>query len=300
VTVARSSLSVVVPTRDRADQLRRALAAIRSSLADGDELVVVDSASTDPLATAAVAEAAGAAVIRADRPGASRARNVGWRSASHEFVAFVDDDVVVDAGWAAALVRCLESHPEAAFVTGRIDAPEGSGTMTVAVKDDVDAAAIEQADGGIVGHSASLAVRRTALDAVGGFDESLGAGGRWRAAEDTDLFDRLLTSGRSGRYEPSARATHEQRRRIRQWVVLQHSYGVGSGARLAKLWRLDRTRWRVVARDDVVTWGIGQLPREILRRDGYRALGTVLRLIGIVRGFAAAILTPLDAGHFRV
>jgi glycosyltransferase involved in cell wall biosynthesis len=296
--VSRQPLSVVVPTRDRPDQLREALAALREALGEGDELIVVDSASAHTRATADVAAQFDARLVRCDRPGASAARNAGWRLASNEYVGFVDDDVVVDPGWADAMVGCLDAHRDAAFVTGRIDAPPGSTTMTVSVKDDATPAVFGPTAGGVLGHSASLTVRRTAIAAVGGFDESLGAGARWRAAEDNDLFDRLLSSGRPGRYEPSARASHPQWRRIREWVALQHSYGIGSGARLAKLWRLDRARWRVAFVDDVVTWGWRQLPRELVRRDGYRALGTLLRLAGIARGFFAAIMTPVDDGRY--
>lgn len=296
---ARAPMTVVVPTRDRPDQLRGALAALRVGTAAIDELIVVDSASHDPAAVAAAAAEAGARLIRCETPGASRARNAGWQDATHEFVGFVDDDVRVDEGWAAAMSACLSAHPEAAFVTGRIDSDAGDRTMTVAVKDDESPLVYDWRDGGVLGHSASVASRRTVLQSVGGFDESLGAGARFAAAEDTDLFDRLLGGGLTGRYEPAARATHEQWRRIRQWVMLQHSYGVGGGARLAKLVRSDRRRLRVAIRDDVWTWGVGQLPGELRRRDFYRALGTTLRLAGVLRGFLTAIVVPVRDGHFR-
>jgi glycosyltransferase involved in cell wall biosynthesis len=292
-------MTVIVPTRDRPDRLRVALAALQASLDDIDELIVVDSASRDAAAVAAVTTAAGAILIRCDQPGASRARNAGWQAASHEYIGFVDDDVRVERGWAAAMSACLTAHPEAAFVTGRIDSDGGERTMTVAVKDDAAPVVYGARDGGVLGHSASVASRRDVLQAVGGFDERLGAGGRFRAAEDTDLFDRLLGRGLTGRYEPTARATHEQWRRIRQWVLLQHAYGVGGGARLAKLVRSDRRRLRVAARDDLWTWGVARLPGEVVRGDVFRAVGTLLRLAGVARGFATAIATPVVDGHFR-
>jgi glycosyltransferase involved in cell wall biosynthesis len=291
-------LSVVVPTRDRADLLQAALAALTRSLRPDDQLIVVDSASRDARLVARSAADVGAHLVRCDVPGAARARNAGWAAAANEIVVFVDDDVVVDERWAAALAAAMADHPEVAFVTGRIEAPPESGTMTVAVKTGDNAAVIDRASTGVLGHSASLAVRRTVLAELGGFDELLGAGARWRAAEDTDLFDRILAAGHVGRYEPAARATHEQWRRIREWVRLQHSYGIGSGARLAKLWRTDRDRWRQVFREDVVTWGIAQLPGEVARLDGYRALATGLRLAGVFRGFVAAINVPIHDGHF--
>jgi glycosyltransferase involved in cell wall biosynthesis len=299
VSAVREPISVVVPTRDRPERLRVALGALRASLGEADELIVVDSASADPTATASIANEFGARLERSERPGASTARNIGWRLSTHTYVGFLDDDVSVDPSWADALSGCLTAYPDAAFVTGRLGIAEHTGTMTVAVKDDAVAATIGRLDGGVIGHSASLGVRRSVLESVGGFDESLGAGARWRAAEDTDLFDRILAAGMTGRYEPSMQATHEQWRRIREWVVLQHSYGVGSGARLSKLWRLDRGRWRVIARDDLCTWGVAQLPGELARRDWYRAIGTVFRLAGMVRGFLAAAVTQVRNGQFQ-
>jgi glycosyltransferase involved in cell wall biosynthesis len=300
VSGERPPLSVVVPTRNRPERLRDALAALRSSLRPDDELIVVDSASDDPRPTAAVAAAAGARLLRCARAGASAARNDGWQAARHQLVAFVDDDVTVDEGWAGAMSECLMAHPEAAFVTGRIGVLDGQGTMTVAIKDDAEAGVIGRRAGGVLGHSANLGTRRSVLESIGGFDEALGAGARWRAAEDTDLIDRILATGRTGRYEPTARAAHDQWRRVREWVLLQHSYGIGSGARLAKLWRNDRGRWRIVVADDGWTWGLAQLPAELARRDWYRALGTLLRLAGMARGFVAGGLTPVRDGHFRL
>jgi GT2 family glycosyltransferase len=292
-------MTVVVPTRDRPDRLRAALIALNNAVDDLDEVIVVDSASRDATAVAAVVAEAGAVLIRCELPGASRARNAGWRAASHEYVGFVDDDVRVEPGWAAAMSACLSAHPEIAFVTGRIDSDGGDRTMTVAVKDGEAPRVYDWRDGGVLGHSASVASRREVLRGCGGFDELLGAGGRFQAAEDTDLFDRLLGGGLTGRYEPAARATHEQWRRIRQWVLLQHAYGVGGGARLAKLVRADRQRLRVALRDDVWTWGFARLPDELMHADIYRALGTVLRLAGVLRGFSTAIVTPVRDGHFR-
>ena len=66
-------ISVVVPTRDRAEHLTACLEALRRELRPGDELVVVDSASATP---------AEQATLRAPRPGASLARNLGWRAAT--------------------------------------------------------------------------------------------------------------------------------------------------------------------------------------------------------------------------
>jgi len=189
--VARAPVSVVLPTRDRLEHLRRGLPALQRALSPQDELIIVDSASEDP-AVAEVAAAYGT-VIRCGLPGVDRARNAGWRRARHDLVLFVDDDVTVDDGWADAMVACFEAHPATAFVTGRIDVPVAQRGVErpVAIKDDVDPAVLDAETDGVIGHSASLGVRRSALEAVGGFDEALGAGGRFESAPEVDLFDRL-------------------------------------------------------------------------------------------------------------
>ena len=296
----RAPCSVVLPTRDRPARLRRCLDSLTEALAPGDELIVVDSASSDP-EVAAIAASAGAVVVRCERPGVDRARNAGWRRSTHPAVLFVDDDVVVEPGWADALVRALDAHPAAGFVTGRIDALPGEGDRDrpVAVKDDDAPARLTAATTGTLGHSASLAVRREALEAIGGFDEAMGAGARFQSSPEVDLFDRLFAAGWEGWYEPASRAWHEQWRRRRQLVVLDWRYGMGAGARIAKLVRSDRARARRVARE--VLWATGLRTAWQDLRAGYQT-GVVLRLaqvLGAVVGYAVARPVPVHDGHYR-
>ena len=81
MTPARPPLSIVVPTRDRPEQLSRCLTSIQRALDGDDELIVVDSASQNGSAIERIATEAGARYLRAPLPGVNRARNVGWRAA---------------------------------------------------------------------------------------------------------------------------------------------------------------------------------------------------------------------------
>lgn len=190
--------------------LRRLAAALRPD----DEVIVVDSASSSS-DVRSLALARGASYLRCEAPGASRARNAGWRTARHDVVAFVDDDVRVAPAWAAAMSGRFARSPEAAFVTGRVSLPPGAPwtDVPIATKDEAEPVTLGPGTTGVLGHSANAAVRRAALQVVGGFDERLGACSGFRAAEDNDLWDRLLAAGFSGRYEPEAEAWHEQWRR---------------------------------------------------------------------------------------
>jgi glycosyltransferase involved in cell wall biosynthesis len=295
-------LSVVVPTRDRPLMLDRALASLRESLDDADELVVVDSASAEPGATEDVAAGHGARVVRCARPGGSVARNAGWRSATHALVAFCDDDIWVAEEWADALVAAFDATAGVGFVTGRIDIPPGQQVRGVAISiiDRLESSEYDARSRGLLGHGANMAARRTALEQVGGFDELLGAGARFPGSEEGDLFDRLFAAGWRGRYEPGAHRWHDQwRDRQRVIVRLDYGYGRGRGARLSKLVRTDRSRARVMAREYLWEWGLLEVVKHVRARDRFLSAVALARLAGLVVGFVAGLQVSVRDGHFR-
>jgi glycosyltransferase involved in cell wall biosynthesis len=281
--------------------LDRALASLRETLDADDELVVVDSASSDPGATDAVAARHDARVVHCARSGGSVARNAGWQATTHPVVAFCDDDMWVDRTWANAIVAAFDAA-DVGFATGRIDIPPGQRVRGVAVSiiDRTEPSEYDARSRGLLGHGANLAVRRTALEQVRGFDELLGAGARFPGSEEGDLFDRLFAAGWRGRYEPAARGWHDQwRDRQRVIVRLDYGYGRGRGARLAKLVRTDRLRARVVAREYLWEWGLVELGKHARARDRFLSAVALARLAGLLVGFFTGIVVPVRAGHFR-
>src|SRR5689334_13114894 len=58
--------------------------------------------------------------IPSSERGVSRARNAGVRATGCEIVAFIDDDVIVAAGWLRALTAALRSSGPNAVVTGMV------------------------------------------------------------------------------------------------------------------------------------------------------------------------------------
>jgi glycosyltransferase involved in cell wall biosynthesis len=288
-----TQLAVVVPTRDRPDLLRRCLVALCEAGVAVSDIVVVDSASRDPEAVAP-ARALGITVLRCDRPGASLARNVGWRAMQQPHIGFVDDDVRVGPQWATSIVTPF-LNPEVVLVTGAVGADAPVTDRAVATTDDVEGGRFGPDTVGHVGASANLAVRRDVLEAIGGFDELLGAGGRFRAAEDLDLFDRALHLG-DGWHEVEARAVHAQWRSRRDLLALELSYGIGCGARLVKLGRSDSARARAAVRFEA-----SRLWRDVLTdlRSRYKfgLLSRAAWTCGVVSGAVRAALVPVRGGH---
>jgi len=291
-----SGLTVVIPTRDRPKFLETCLKSVKAALDKNDVCVVVDSASrTD--AVREVARAHNVTYIRADVAGASLARNLGWRHAKNEVIAFIDDDVVVDPKWGQSLKRTFAEFPEAAFVSGRIDRPEGAEGENFAPWMTYDSPAEIDGLSKDPGHSANLAVRRAALDAIGGFDELMGAGGRFRAAEDKDVYDRLFIAGRSGRYDPDATVIHDDWRERRHAFGLHWNYGIGSGARMAKLIKLDPDRARRVARETLWEWGFHDIYRAVRHLNVFLITVNTLRTTAMLIGLARALPYRVLNGH---
>ncbi|MFN8079245.1 MAG: glycosyltransferase [Kineosporiaceae bacterium] len=245
-------MTVVVCTRDRAELLRRSLTSILDQASGRTELVVVDNAPRTS-ATRDVVEALDDARIRyvlEPRPGLSVARNVGMAHASHELVAFTDDDVVADPDWLVGLSAAAR-HGDAGCLTGSV--PTGqlesavqhfferrvdwSGQLEPQLfrRQDTHRGPLYPFSPGIFGTGANFAITRSAYRRVGPFDERLGAGRRTKGGEDLDYFFRLIWAGIGIRYEPSAMVWHIHRPDEAAYRDQVLGYGIGYGAFATKL-----------------------------------------------------------------
>lgn len=296
--MTRPPLSVIVPTRDRPAMLRRCLESLAASIGPSDEVIVVDSASRDAAQIASIVTGAGFRLVRCDEPGVNRARNAGWRAARYELLAYVDDDVVVERGWADAFGQAGAIHATAAFVTGRTTALEAGSHADVATKGDACAAALDRTTPGDLGHGNNLLVRAAALEVIGGWDEAMGVGARFKSAPENDLYDRLFAAALSGRHEPAAVVRHDQWRRSRELIALDWRYGYGNGARIAKLARSDRARARRIAAEAAWGWGVRRLFDALRYRHKTDAARVSARLAGTAIGFVRGLSARVVDGHY--
>lgn len=292
-------LSVVIPTRDRPEMLAGCLRALAALDVPPAEVLVVDSASTDPAAVSPVDEAV--TVLRCDMPGASRARNLGWRTARGPVVAFIDDDVRVAPDWSVRICAPFDDDV-VVVVTGAVTAGRpvpgaGPDVAAVAVTDDVAAGPFGRTSVGNVGASANLAVRRATLERVDGFDEALGAGGRFRAAEDVDIIERLLEHG-GGWHAADAVGFHDQWRGRHELLRLETAYGFGFGVHLSKVARSDRARARHVAAYEVRRYA-RDVAGDVRRRYRFAPVRRTLWFACALIGFGRGMLTPVQEGHLR-
>ena len=106
----RPRFSVVIPVRDRADVVGRAVASVLAQTFAAVEVVVVDDGSTDDSVAAARAVADGRVrVVRQDAAGVEAARRSGVERSHGRWILVLDPDDEVSPGWLARISRLVYS-----------------------------------------------------------------------------------------------------------------------------------------------------------------------------------------------
>ena len=229
--------TVAVCTRDRPEDLRRCLEAFMQLPDDGQEYLVIDNCPATDATKELVKNYSKVRYVREDLPGSSAARNRALREAKHEFVAFTDDDAVPDPNWlrsllwnfsdrrvvcVTGLIMPLELETEAQEWFERYS-PHGRGFE----RRIFDGAHCNPLIVAPVGVSASMVLRKSAIESIGLFDEALGVGTPAKCGEDHELYARILTAGYCIVYEPRALSWHRHRRDWEDLRKTMYCYGVG-------------------------------------------------------------------------
>jgi GT2 family glycosyltransferase len=308
------SAAVIIPTGGRAAKLERCLRSLLPALPREVEVIVVDNrprersgggSQTRTVVSRIAEQDARLRYLAEERPGSSVARNRGIASTAAEFVAFTDDDVVIDSGWLPWLL--------APFADARVNAVTG-----LVLPLELGSAAQKRFEqyagfgkgvlrreyslhgesgrerllypywGGVFGSGNSMAFRRTELACAGGLDPALGAGSLALAGSDIEAMSAAILRGGHLVYEPRALVWHEHRRddgALRRQI---YNYGAGFTAILTKALLHDRRFLPAVARSvpvglrlhrrrrgsDEASVSDGGLPREL----------TALQRRGMLRG----------------
>jgi GT2 family glycosyltransferase len=278
--------SLLISSRDRPELLRETVVSVLAGQELPAEIVIVDQSAAQNDALAAMPAVRGCAIryIWSRSAGLSRSRNLAVAAARHAILAFADDDMFAAPGWYGALIRALIAAGPRAAVTGRVLAAPmerpGGYVPSLVVSD--TPAAYRGRLGCDVLAAGNMALYRAALDEVRGFDERLGAGSRFPAAEDNDLGFRLLEAGYCIRYVPEAVLYHRAWRPSGAFLPLRWRYGRGQGAFYGKHLRLRDTHMAGRLHHDVmrhVVQGVrraGRLQRE--------AAGDAVFVLGLLAG----------------
>lgn len=221
-------VSIVIGTRSRGIAIADAIRSIqRSTLADW-ELLIVDQSADDvtELAVRPLLDTDSRIhYMRSATQGISTARNAGIERARAAYIAVTDDDCEVAPDWLEVLVRELDADPIVGFIGGELkpipyDPATGYIPQFLPERRNV----VERVWPITDCFGASMAVRRSALEKAGLFDEWIGPGAKFSVLEEQDLCHRVLLAGYRVVITPEASVLH---------------YGLRTGSDVAGLWKRD-------------------------------------------------------------
>ncbi len=212
-------VSVVVCTCNGSRTIRGTLAGLRELDYPNFETIVVNDGSTD--LTPDIVREFPVRLITTENCGLSAARNTGWQAATGEMVVYIDDDAHPDPHWLMYLAAMFLKTDHVSLGGPNV-APPGDGDI---------AACVDNAPGGpvhvllsdeIAEHipGCNMAFRKSALEAIGGFDPNFRAAG-----DDVDVCWRLQQRGWTIGFSPAALVWHHRRNSMRAYWKQQQGYG---------------------------------------------------------------------------
>jgi N-acetylglucosaminyl-diphospho-decaprenol L-rhamnosyltransferase len=222
-----SGIAVVVVSFNTREVLRACLESLRA--AEVLEIVVVDNGSTDGSVEMVRRDFPRVRLVEAANRGYGAAGNLGFRATTSEYVLLLNSDTVVEEGGIEALGEYLDQQPRAAVVGPRLRNPDGSLQPSCSAFLGTFRLTLEKSPlGKLLAHlpwirnnvlllwsphdrarrvpwvlGAALAVRRSAFEAIGGFDESY-----FMYAEEADLCYRLRREGWETHFAPVTDIVH--------------------------------------------------------------------------------------------
>ncbi|HWK28856.1 MAG TPA: glycosyltransferase [Solirubrobacter sp.] len=273
--------SIVFPTRARREYLAVALESVApQAAAHGAEIVVVEDDAEDA-ATRALVERYGRYVALGRPRGINVARNAAVAHSSGALVCFLDDDVAVWPGWLDALLAADALYDA---LGGPIRPRLEGSRLRVCGREPLPVTALDlgpdDGDAEFV-WGANMALRRSALDRIGPFDERLGGAG-----DEEDWQRRLRTAGGRVGYVAAAGVDHRR---------------TGADATLRALSRAAYFRGRAARRYDVFKGTAPALGAELRTLTGCawhvlrRRCGVGVTLCALTLGRLVETLDPAPA-----
>lgn len=298
----RTTVTLLIPTRDRPDNVEFLLRSLRHygylSRPNFDILVVEGSNNAD---TQSVCSRYGAKFLPADHRPKSAAMNYALDHITSDFVAFLDDDIVIlDEHWLDKLLRNF-SIPEVAYVSGKVVAYELNTAAQIKWE---KKGALNKGDRRLefgpeffhkwrlIGVPTTLftmganhLVRKSALDAVGAHDARFGPGcSVGGASADHDLTYKILRCGYQVIYDPEAKVAHRHPEDMADLRSRIFNYGIADTAIHTKFlveYRDLRSAGQLIYRPAQQFW---RLVRSIVGKYPLPADVLLLGIIGNVIG----------------
>lgn len=293
-------VTALVCTRNRGDSMLAAVESLLRSDYPEFEVLVVDQSTNDDTARAIAPylECERLRYLRTPTRGLGRARNIGIAAAKYDIVVMTDDDCEVPPDWLRHMAGCFE-HPNVAVAYCNVlAAPHDNraGFVPDYVRQGEQLLTRVRDKCRPDGIGAGMAIRRPFIEALGGFDEMLGAGARFTAYEDVDIALRALLRGYYVFETDRTAVIHFGFRTLEEGrdLTSRNYYGIGAG--LGKLIKCGQ--WRVLPVVLYVFWHAVVAPclTHLIR---LRKPPVLRRFLGLIRGMYHAMRTPVDRSRLQ-
>jgi GT2 family glycosyltransferase len=252
-------ISVVIPNWNGLRFLDECLSTLAAQTHPDVETIVVDNASADGSATHVRGHYPGVRVVElASNRGFTGACNAGIGAATGAIVALLNNDTAVDPGWAAAVQRAFDGHPEIGIVASRMmlysdrDRFHTAGDLFTVDGQalnrgvwELDRGQYDQPEEVFSACGGSSAYRRALLDEVGVLDDDF-----FFLLEDMDLAWRAQLLGWRALYTPDA--------------IVYHHLSATGGGKTASYYDGRNSIWLLVKNYPAALWR--KYWRAILRR----------------------------------
>jgi GT2 family glycosyltransferase len=283
------NITVAIPTLNRPAELTRCLESLLQGPVVPAEVLVIDQGEYQAVEQAIqrLRTEYSVPIIHCSQPrqGLSAARNFASGQARCPVIAFTDDDCVPDPAWLASIDHIMDAFPHIAGVTGSILPFEqaSTGLFPISIRTRPQSKTFQgRTLPWHVGSGGNFAIKRNWLLQVRGYDERLGVGSPGQAAEDMDLFYRLLRAGAVIQYEPDVVVFHE-RQDVTRLKRSFWTYGYGVGAFSAKQLR-NGDLYAAYILGMWLFWLIWRTGSSIVHRDRLYSGEALLSLGGCARG----------------
>lgn len=229
------AITAVVPTLGRRISAARTVRSILANDYPNLKVLLVDQ-SHAPLAPETFPSDPRFVYIQSQTRGISAARNVGVRLVDDGLIVHTDDDCEAPPTWLESIADVFADHPDVDIVYGEVTAGKtGPGGFIPSYKVTKEVIVNRlRSKHRIEGIGACLAYRRPVWDALGGFDEALGAGSEFRSAEEVDLTVRALARGHVVMETPRFFVIHHGYRAWHSQEDLLSGHLLGIGVAAAK------------------------------------------------------------------
>lgn len=222
------AFSVIVPTYNRPQQIKRCLEAlVQLDYPKANyEVIVVDDGGQTPLDSTIepFQQSTAVTLLRQENAGPAAARNAGAQRAIGDYIAFTDDDCMPSPDWLKTFATALQANP---------DAMVGGRTLNALPKNLYSSASQALIDylysyyssaQGIFFASNNIAMARSHFLEIGGFDISFPLA----AAEDRNLCDCWQQAGYPMEYVPAATIQHAHALSLKSFWRQHFGYGRGA------------------------------------------------------------------------